>query len=142
MLHFRAHSKAILFYAKMIYMEKLYTIQQISNMTKLSVHTLRYYEKIGLLREVRRDKNGYRKYAESDISWINFLIRLRTTGMSITDMIRFSDLRSQGESTVNKRLELLETHQKNVLEEIEGLRDNLTKIEEKIDYYKSLEETK
>ncbi|MCK8098738.1 MerR family transcriptional regulator [Bacillus sp. 2CMS4F] len=123
-------------------MEKLYTIQQISNMTKLSVHTLRYYEKIGLLREVRRDKNGYRKYAESDMSWINFLIRLRTTGMSITDMIRFSDLRSQGESTVNKRLELLETHQKNVLEEIEGLRDNLTKIEEKIDYYKSLEETK
>ncbi|PJZ02149.1 MerR family transcriptional regulator [Bacillus vallismortis] len=123
-------------------MEKLYTIQQISNMTKLSVYTLRYYEKIGLLREVRRDENGYRKYTESDMSWINFLIRLRTTGMSITDMIRFSDLRSQGESTVKKRLELLEMHQKNVLEEIEGLKDNLTKIEAKIDYYKLLEEHK
>ncbi|AUZ28720.1 MerR family transcriptional regulator [Bacillus subtilis] len=123
-------------------MEKFYTIQQISNITKLSVHTLRYYEKIGLLREVRRDANGYRKYTESDISWINFLIRLRITGMSMTDMKRFSDLRSQGESTVNQRLQLLKLHQKNVLEEMDGLRNNLMKIEEKIDYYKSLEERK
>ncbi|WP_437371601.1 hypothetical protein [Bacillus inaquosorum] len=43
---------------------------------------------------------------------------------------------------MKKRLELLEMHQKNVLEEIEGLKDNLTKIVEKIDYYKSLEEHK
>ncbi len=53
-------------------------------MTGLSVHTLRYYEKVGLLNEVKRDINGYRQYAESDISWINFVIRLRITGMSVT----------------------------------------------------------
>jgi DNA-binding transcriptional MerR regulator len=121
-------------------MEKIFTIQQISKMTGLTVHTLRYYEKIGLLNEVDRDANGYRRYSGSDISWINFLIRLRITGMSVTDMKRFSDLRSQGESTISGRRELLEMHQKKVLEEIEALKDNLKKIEEKIDYYKRLEE--
>lgn len=121
-------------------MEKIFTIQQISKMTGLTVHTLRYYEKIGLLNEVNRDANDYRQYSESDISWINFLIRLRITGMSVTDMKLFSDLRSQGDSTISGRRELLEVHHKKVLKEIERLKDNLKKIEEKIDYYKRLEE--
>lgn len=121
-------------------MEKIFTIQQISKMTGLTVHTLRYYERIGLLKKVNRDTNGYRQYSESDIAWIHFLIRLRITGMSVTDMKLFSDLRSQGESTLSARRELLEMHQNKVLEEIQELKDNLTKIEEKIDYYKRMEE--
>lgn len=119
-------------------MEK-FTINQISNFTGLSVHTLRYYEKIGLLNRVDRDTNGYRQYTESDISWINFLIRLRVTGMPISEMKQFSDLRSQGDSTISLRRELLENHQKNVLEQIKDLQNNLFKIEEKINYYKGLE---
>jgi DNA-binding transcriptional MerR regulator len=124
----------------MNFMEKIFTIQQISKMTGLTVHTLRYYEKIGLLNEVNRDINGYRQYSESDISWINFLIRLRITGMSVTDMKLFSDLRSQGESTISARRELLEMHQNKVLKEIKELKDNLKEIEKKIDYYKRMEE--
>lgn len=124
-------------------MEKgIFTIQQISNITGLSVHTLRYYEKIGLLNGVDRDVNGYRQYKESDISWINFLIRLRVTGMSVSEMKQFSDLRSQGDSTISLRRELLEKHQKNVLEQLKDLQNNLFKIEEKINYYKDLEESK
>ncbi len=123
----------------MNFMEKVFTIKQISKMTELSVHTLRYYEKIGLLNEVKRDINGYRQYSESDISWINFLIRLRVTGMSITDMKHFSDLRSQGESTISARRELLEMHQNKVLKEIKKLNDNLAEIDGKIDYYKRME---
>lgn len=87
-----------------------------------------------------RDINGCRQYSESDISWINFLIRLRVTGMSVTDMKIFSDLRSQGEPTISARRELLEIHQNKVLKEIKELKDNLMKIEEKIDYYKRMEE--
>ncbi len=117
-------------------MENLFTIQQIAKMTGLSAHTLRYYEKIGLLNGVERDANGYRQYSESDISWIQFLIRLRVTGMSIRDMKHFSDLRNLGESTIRERRELLEEHQGKVLAEIKGLKDNLTKIEEKVHYYK------
>lgn len=120
-------------------MGKLYTIQQTSNITGLSVHTLRYYEKIRLLNKVERDSSGYRQYRESDISWINFLIRLRVTGMPVNEMKQFSDLRNQGDTTIRLRLELLENHQKNVQNQITDLKDNLNKIEEKINYYKGLE---
>lgn len=120
--------------------KKIFTIQQISNITELSVHTLRYYEKIGLLDKVDRDVNGYRQYTESDISWINFLIRLRITGMPVSEMKQFSDLRSQGDSTISLRRELLENHQKSVQEQIKNLQNNFHRIEEKINYYKGLEE--
>ncbi|MCL6604674.1 MAG: MerR family transcriptional regulator [Paenibacillus sp.] len=118
---------------------KFFTIQQISEMTGLTAHTLRYYEKIGLLYGVNRDTNGYRQYSESDISWIYFLLRLRVTGMKVSDMKRFSDLRNQGEATINARRKLLETHQRNVLTQINELKNNLKMIDEKIELYKRME---
>ncbi|AYV69642.1 MerR family transcriptional regulator [Niallia circulans] len=119
--------------------KKYFTIRNISNMTELSVHTLRYYEKIGLLNNVKRDVNGYRQYTKSDISWINFLIRLKVTGMPVSEMKKFSDLRSKGDSTISLRRKLLEDHQKSIQEQIKDLQNNLHKIEEKINYYKELE---
>ncbi|MGO0059102.1 MerR family transcriptional regulator [Brevibacillus fluminis] len=118
---------------------KKFTIQQISTMTGLSVHTLRYYEKIGLLSGVDRDANGYRRYTEADVSWLQFIMRLRATGMPISEMKAFSDLRSQGDPTISARRALLETHRKNVLNQISDLQENLASIEEKIVYYKRLE---
>lgn len=120
--------------------KKIFTIQKISNITGLSVHTLRYYEKIGLLNNVQRDENGYRQYSESDISWIHFLIRLRVTGMPLSEMKQFSDLRSQGDSTICSRRELLENHQKSILGQINELQDHLFKIQEKIKHYRRMEE--
>jgi DNA-binding transcriptional MerR regulator len=124
-------------------MEKMiWTIKQVSEITSLSVHTLRYYEKIGLLTDVDRDQNGYRLYSESEIAWIHFLIRLRATGMPVAEMKKFSDLRSQGDSTIRMRRELLESHQQNVADQIKYLQEHLCKIDEKIDFYKELEEGK
>ncbi|WP_308737511.1 MerR family transcriptional regulator [Paenibacillus sp. AR247] len=88
-------------------MENQYTIQQLSQKTGLSVHTLRYYERIGLLEGVPRDEHGYRLYRESDLLWVEFLMRLRGTGMPISEMKRFSDLRSEGDSTITERREML-----------------------------------
>ncbi|AJY77014.1 MerR family transcriptional regulator [Paenibacillus beijingensis] len=121
-------------------MKKAYTIQQTAECTGLSVHTLRYYEKIGLLTDVNRDGNGYRLYTEADLGWIDFLIRLRATGMPIHEMKTFSDLRSRGESTVSERRALLEEHQKLSLERMRELQENLKKIAEKIDIYKEMED--
>ncbi|WP_090676178.1 MerR family transcriptional regulator [Paenibacillus tianmuensis] len=120
-------------------MEKLLAIQNISSITGLSTYTLRYYENIGLLSGVERDENGYRKYSEADILWINFLIRLRNTEMPISEMKKFAELRRQGNSTVSARRELLEAHQKNVRRQIKDLENNLKKIDEKINHYKGLE---
>lgn len=116
-----------------------FNINQVSKMTGLSAHTLRYYEKIGLLQNVSRDSNGYRQYGETDLAWIHFLIRLKETGMPISRMKQFSDLRSQGFSTVAERRKLLELHRKQVMKHLDDLVLNLSKIEEKIDYYKKLE---
>ncbi len=108
--------------------------------TGLSVHTLRYYEKIGLLNDVKRDENGYRQYGEKDILWIEFLIRLKDTGMSIENMKLFSALRSEGDETISARIKLLESHQNEVQKQIQSLKENLNKIEEKILHYQALEE--
>lgn len=120
-------------------MENLFSIQQVASMTGLSTHTLRYYEKIGLIKNVQRDQTGYRQYTDFDLAWIQFLIRLRVTGMPMLKMKQFSDLRQKGESTITARKELLEEHYKDVLGKIEELELNSERIEEKIAHYKKLE---
>ncbi|UOE63162.1 MerR family transcriptional regulator [Priestia filamentosa] len=120
-------------------MENLFSIQEVAKMTDLSTHTLRYYEKIGLIKNVQRDQTGYRQYTDFDIAWIHFLIRLRVTGMPMLKMKQFSDLRQEGDSTIISRRELLEEHYKDVLSKIEELKLNSHKIEGKIEYYKKLE---
>ncbi|MEH7558338.1 MerR family transcriptional regulator [Priestia megaterium] len=123
-------------------MENLFSIQQIASMTGLSTHTLRYYEKIGLIKNVQRAQTGYRQYTDFDLAWIQFLIRLRVTGMPMLKMKQFSDLRQKGESTITERKELLEEHYNDVLGKIEELELNSHKIEEKIAHYKKLETVK
>ncbi|MCM3794335.1 MULTISPECIES: MerR family transcriptional regulator [Priestia] len=120
-------------------MENLFSIQQVASMTGLSTHTLRYYEKIELIKNVQRDQTGYRQYTDFDLAWIQFLIRLRVTGMPMLKMKQFSDLRQKGESTITARKELLEEHYKDVLGKIEELELNSQRIEEKIAHYKKLE---
>ena len=120
-------------------MENLFSIQQVASMTGLSTHTLRYYEKIGLIKNVQRAQTGYRQYTDFDLAWIQFLIRLRVTGMPMLKMKQFSDLRQQGDSTITARKELLEEHYKDVLGKIEELELNSERIEEKIAHYKKLE---
>ncbi|WP_315906613.1 MerR family transcriptional regulator [Priestia koreensis] len=120
-------------------MENLFSIQQLAAITEMSSHTLRYYEKIGLIQHVQRDKNGYRQYSEFDLAWVQFLVRLRATGMSMIKMKEFSDLRYQGDDTVSLRRELLEQHYQDTLMNMRELQINLTKMEEKIAHYRALE---
>ncbi|NPC91545.1 MerR family transcriptional regulator [Bacillus sp. WMMC1349] len=119
-------------------MDKTFTIKETAKLTNLSAHTLRYYEKIGLLPEIQRDSNGYREYTETDISWIYFLLRLRDTGMSIENMKTFANLRSQGSQTVEERKNMLKIHRTKIMEDINKLQTNLEKINDKIAFYSSL----
>jgi DNA-binding transcriptional MerR regulator len=115
------------------------TIQQVAAVTQLSVHTLRYYERIGLMTSINRAANGHRRYSSHDIAWIEFLTRLRTTGMSIQQMQEFADLRKQGNITISQRRHLLEAHQQLVNRQLEELSQNLSVIKEKIQHYQELE---
>jgi DNA-binding transcriptional MerR regulator len=112
------------------------SIQQAATHSNVSVHTLRYYERIGLLSPIARDSNGRRQYSERDLGTVNILLRLRDTGMPIQGMKRFAELLAQGDSAIPDRLKLLEEHQKAVHQRILELRTNLEVIDNKIKIYR------
>lgn len=120
-------------------MEKLLTIRQVAAVTGLSVHTLRYYESLGLLCSIDRNENGYRCYSSADITWIEFLTRLKATGMSIAKMLEIAELRRQGDSTLTARRILLEAHYKEVQKNMLELQNNLNLLADKIVTYKEME---
>ncbi|MFX8289558.1 MerR family transcriptional regulator, partial [Acinetobacter baumannii] len=64
-------------------------VQTFAKQVGLSAHTLRYYEKIGLLTSVKRRTNGHRYFDEADVRWISFILRLKETGMALTDMVQY-----------------------------------------------------
>ncbi|MDV2995981.1 MAG: hypothetical protein N4J56_005635 [Chroococcidiopsis sp. SAG 2025] len=115
------------------------TIQQVAERTGLSVHTLRYYERNGLLEPVNRAANGHRRYCAVDITKIEFLTRLRATGMPIRQMQRFAILLRQNPAAVSDRLAILEAHEREVKQRIQELSRNLEIIRWKIQHYKELE---
>ncbi len=116
------------------------TIEQVAERTGLSAHTLRYYERIGLLDPVGRATSGHRRFAAKDLAWIEFLTRLRATGMPIRHMQEFAALRRQGDTTIAARRALLEAHQQMVQTQIEELQRNLEVITRKIETYHQMEE--
>ena len=115
------------------------TIGEAAQRTGLSVDTLRYYERAGLIEPVRREPNG-RRYEEIDLLWLAFLRRLRATGMPIAQMRRFARLRDAGDATAGERRELLEAHARMVRERLADLSENLEIVERKIAHFRGLEE--
>ena len=117
----------------------MFTIQQVSEKTGLTAHTLRYYEKCGLIDPVDRDTNGYRMYQGDDLGRINMLCCLRRTGMSIADMQTFAELMRSGDHTFYQRRVVLENHREQVETQICELQDMLKIIQHKIDFYAQAE---
>jgi DNA-binding transcriptional MerR regulator len=118
-----------------------FTIQQVAKSTGLSIHALRYYEKVGLLAPIQRASNGHRRYSAEDVAWLEFLARLRETGMSIQRVLAFADLVRQCPNQVGERRVLLEEHRNQVKQNLEELTIHLQVIDLKIEHYKHLEAT-
>ena len=117
------------------------SIEEVAKRTGLTAYTLRYYERIGLIAPVGRAAGGQRRYAASDMAWIEFLLRLRTTHMPIGKMQAFAKLRGAGDSTVPNRRQMLEEHLTDVLAEIEAMRQSAAALQAKIEYYRSFEQS-
>ncbi len=113
-------------------MEREFSIQQIAHQTGLSIDTLRYYERIGLIEPVKRASSGHRRYRQEDLEWIGLLIDLRETGMPLTQMISFARLRHQGPATATERLLLLEQHQQALAQQMRKLEQHGTALKQKI----------
>lgn len=120
--------------------DRTLTIAETSELTGLAPSTLRYYERIGLIDGVERGPDGRRRYRASDLAWMAFLLRLRTTGMPIQGMLEFAKLRRGGDATVRERLELLRRHQAQVRRDYEAVMRSLGAIDKKIAHYEHLVE--
>ena len=102
----------------------------------LSTHTLRYYEKRGLIK-VDRDQSGQRSYDKNDLAWVQFIQRLKDTGMNLKDIQRYADLRYQGDGSLKERLEMLQKHRSFVQEQIKNWQMSLKKLDNKIEWYQA-----
>ncbi|MER6776306.1 MULTISPECIES: MerR family transcriptional regulator [Streptomyces] len=112
-----------------------YTISEVEARTGLTQHTLRWYERIGLMPHVDRSHSGQRRFSDKDLHWLAFVGKLRATGMSVADMVRYAELVREGEHTVDQRRELLEQTRREVRARIAELNDALAVLDFKIDMY-------
>lgn len=114
-------------------------IGAVARLTGLKPHTLRYYESIGLIRDIRRDAAGKRIYTEADLKWLEVVNRLRATGMPISKMAEYARLRQLGDSTAVARKQILQEHLGAIEHEIETLMEVRNYVAGKIVIYNEME---
>ena len=112
-----------------------YTISEVAAISGLSAHTLRWYERIGLMPHVDRSHTGQRRFGNKDLDWLRLVAKLRLTGMPVADMVRYAELVREGESTFGERKDLLVATREDVLRRIAELQDTLAVLDYKIDVY-------
>ncbi len=106
----------------------------------MTAHTLRYYERVGLIQPVGRARNGHRRYSEADEAWLNFLHCMRATNMPIREMQRYAGLRERGDATSLDRRKILEDHQAQIAEQIIALQRAHALLTHKIANYRKIEQ--
>jgi DNA-binding transcriptional MerR regulator len=111
------------------------TIREVAERTGITVHTLRYYERIGLLAPVSRAHSGHRRYDADDLRWVELMKRLHDSGMTIRRMLEFARLARRGATTVAARRALLDAHRIEVEAEVARLVATLDTVREKLALY-------
>lgn len=114
-----------------------YYIGEFSEKIGLSIDTLRYYEKLGLIYP-ERDEANKRVYSEKDIEWLKFIIRLKEINMPIKQIQYYSKLRYDGDDTIKERLELLEEQMDRLNIEKRKIEENIIHLDKKISIYKKM----
>jgi DNA-binding transcriptional MerR regulator len=111
-----------------------WTTRETAEKCGLSQHTLRWYERIGLLNRVARTADGRRRYSDADLDWILLLSRLRATGMPVRDMLRYAELVRSGAGEQERRA-LLEGHREHVRQALRQQQECLELLNHKISAY-------
>lgn len=111
------------------------TIAEVSKMFNLTQDTLRYYERIGLLPSVAKNKSGIRDYSVDDCSWVEFIKCMRSAGIPVEVLIEYVSLFKQGEGTAKARKKLLIEQHKLLSEKIVEMQKTLERLNYKIESY-------
>ncbi|MFZ1015906.1 MAG: MerR family transcriptional regulator [Terracidiphilus sp.] len=117
-----------------------YTIRSMAERCGMTAHTLRYYERVGLIQPVGRARNGHRRYSDADEAWLHFLHCMRATSMPIREMQRYAELRERGDATSLQRRKILEDHQAGIAAQIVELQKAHALLTHKITNYKMIEQ--
>ena len=112
-----------------------YSMKEVCEKTGLTAHTLRYYEKEGLLTGIGRTKGGLRVYTDGDLETLGLVCCLKSTGMPLGEIARFILLTREGKHTLKERCEILKLHRQNVLSRMEEMQKHLDKVTWKLDFY-------
>ncbi len=113
----------------------MYSIQDVREKTGLSAHTLRYYEKEGLITGVERSTGGFRQYTDEDLEAIGLVCCLKNTGMSLQEILRFVELTREGDRTLKERVELLREHWESVIARMAEMQKYLDKVTWKLNFF-------
>lgn len=111
------------------------TITEVSGKFDLSQDTLRYYERIGLLPRVNRNKSGIRDFTEENCRWVEFIKCMRSAGLPIEVLIDYVALFQQGDETAEARKELLIEQRKQLAIRMDEMQKTLERLEYKISRY-------
>jgi DNA-binding transcriptional MerR regulator len=111
------------------------TIREVADKTGITTHTLRYYERIGIVQPIARARSGHRRYGPDDLRWLELVKRLHATDMPIRRMLEYARLARRGDSTVAARRALLDAHRTEVQAKLEHLRSTLDLIDAKLAMY-------
>jgi DNA-binding transcriptional MerR regulator len=115
------------------------TIAEAAESSGLSAHTLRYYERIGLIHPVGRGSNGHRRYGRDDLDWLALLKKLRATGMPIRQMVDYAELVREGSHTAGRRRQMLEAHRQAIRAQLAELNETADVLDHKIAMYREME---
>lgn len=111
------------------------TIAEVSKKYGLSPDTLRYYERIGLIPDVRRTSGGIRDYSEADCRWIELAKCMRGAGVQIEALVRYVSLFREGEHTAGERRDILVEQRARLMERIADMQSALERLNYKIERY-------
>lgn len=112
------------------------SIGELSRRSGLSPHTLRFYEAAGILKPAARSASGHRQYHDDDVRWLEFVLRLKLTGMPLADIKHYAALREQGETTLHARLAMLKHHRQRLVDRIDALLTCAGALDDKIRIYR------
>jgi DNA-binding transcriptional MerR regulator len=115
----------------------MHTIEDTARRSGLSVHTLRYYEKAGILPKVGRNGGGHRRYSDNDLGWIGFVKMLKATGMALRDIRAFVAAEQRGKAGYAEKLRLLGAHKALMSSKIAEMQTLLERLDQKIAYYEA-----
>jgi DNA-binding transcriptional MerR regulator len=107
-------------------------IKDFCRLAQVSAHTLRYYERAGIMPQVERNAGGHRRYTERHLRWIRFLRHLRLAGMPVAAIRRYTALLDQGPAGDERRMKLLLDHRERVAGQLQELRGHLAVIDKKL----------